>query len=66
MSILALAARPLKNIPNLLLFPLAEIALGIPVFLLMVALCLYAISIGEISEVDTNVESVPGGKVKVI
>jgi hypothetical protein len=66
MHILSLAARPLKNMPSLLLFPLVEILLGACIFVLMIGLCLYAISIGDIDTVDTSVANVSGGEVKEI
>lgn len=64
--ILRLSARPLKNIPSLLAFPLVEIVLGVFFICLMTTICLYAISIGTIDEVDTDVAEVAGGEVKVL
>lgn len=64
--ILRLAARPLKNMPSLLLFPMIEIFLGLIVFVIMLGLCLSLISIGTIEREDSDVFQVAGAEIKII
>lgn len=64
-EILRLSARPLKNIPLLLLVPLAELLIGAIFVVILAAASMATVTIGNIDEREYEGD-IPGGEVKVI
>ena len=63
--ILRLAARPLKNIPMMLLVPIVQIALGSVIFVMMISSSMAVISIGEQDTIEYD-GTIAGDHVKII
>ena len=64
-EILRLSARPLKNIPLLLLVPLVEILIGAIFVMALATSSMATVTVGNIDERDYDGD-IPGGDVKVI